>query len=68
MAVQSFDLVVIGRGPAGISGANRAGIFSKRVALVEKLHGVLSQPTAADFAAVIVTDASSNLDYECAGD
>ena len=40
MAVQAFDLVVIGGGPAGICGANTAGIFGKRVALVEKLHEV----------------------------
>ena len=37
---QPFDIVVIGGGPAGISGANAAGIFGKRVALVEKLHDV----------------------------
>jgi NAD(P) transhydrogenase len=36
MQVQSYDLVVIGGGPAGICGANTAGIFGKRVALVEK--------------------------------
>jgi len=40
MAVQAFDLVVIGGGPAGICGANTAGIFGKRVALVEKLREV----------------------------
>src|SRR5467141_2354704 len=40
MAVQAFDLVVIGGGPAGICGANTAGIFGKRVALVEKLRQV----------------------------
>jgi NAD(P) transhydrogenase len=40
MAVQAFDLVVIGAGPAGICGANTAGIFGKRVALVEKLREV----------------------------
>ncbi len=33
-------MVVIGGGPAGICGANTAGIFGKRVALVEKLHEV----------------------------
>jgi NAD(P) transhydrogenase len=32
--------VVIGGGPAGISGANTARIFGKRVALVEKFHDV----------------------------
>jgi choline dehydrogenase-like flavoprotein len=35
MQAQSYDLVVIGGGPAGISGANTASIFGKRVALVE---------------------------------
>jgi NAD(P) transhydrogenase len=35
-----FDLIVIGGGPAGICGANTAGIFGKRVALVEKLREV----------------------------
>ena len=37
---EDFDVVVIGGGPAGISGANTAGIFGKRVALVEKLGEV----------------------------
>ena len=37
---EHFDLVVIGGGPAGICGANTAGIFGKRVALVEKLHEI----------------------------
>lgn len=37
---QQFDLIVIGGGPAGISGANAAAIFGKRVALVEKLREV----------------------------
>src|SRR5438309_5651523 len=37
---KDFDLVVIGGGPAGICGANTAGIFGKRVALVEKLPEV----------------------------
>src|SRR5436190_12246532 len=36
MQPESYDLVVIGGGPAGISGANTASIFGKRVALVEK--------------------------------
>ena len=40
MQAQSYDLVVIGGGPAGICGANTAGIFGKRVALVEKLREV----------------------------
>jgi NAD(P) transhydrogenase len=39
MALQ-FDLIVIGGGPAGIAGANTAGIFGKRVALVERLREV----------------------------
>jgi NAD(P) transhydrogenase len=37
---QPFDVIVIGGGPAGICGANTAGIFGKRVALVEKLREV----------------------------
>src|SRR6267142_3196216 len=37
---KDFDLVVIGGGPAGISGANTAAIFRKRVALVEKLPDI----------------------------
>ena len=37
---QHFDLVVIGGGPAGICGANTAGLFGKSVALVEKLPEV----------------------------
>lgn len=37
---RDFDLIVIGGGPAGICGANTAGIFGKRVALVEKLGAV----------------------------
>ncbi len=37
---QPFDLIVIGGGPAGISGATTAGVFGKRVALVEKLREV----------------------------
>ena len=40
MPNHSFDLVVIGGGPAGICGANTAAIFGKRVALVEKLGKV----------------------------
>jgi NAD(P) transhydrogenase len=36
MPEHSFDLIVIGGGPAGVSGANTAAIFGKRVALVEK--------------------------------
>src|SRR5437870_9301289 len=37
---KDFALVVIGGGPAGISGANTAGIFGKSGALVEKLREV----------------------------
>src|SRR6266550_4703252 len=37
MQAQAFD---IGGGPAGICGANTAGIFGRRVALVEKLREV----------------------------
>jgi len=40
MQPESYDLVVIGGGPAGISGANTASIFGKRVALVEKLREI----------------------------
>jgi pyruvate/2-oxoglutarate dehydrogenase complex dihydrolipoamide dehydrogenase (E3) component len=36
MPNHSFDFIVIGGGPAGISGANTAAIFGKRVALVEQ--------------------------------
>jgi NAD(P) transhydrogenase len=36
MGTQPFDLVVIGGGPAGSSGAVTASLFGKRVALVEK--------------------------------
>jgi NAD(P) transhydrogenase len=34
--VEDYDLVVIGGGPAGASGALAAGLFGKRVALVER--------------------------------
>lgn len=37
---KDFDLIVIGGGPAGICGANTAGVLGKRVALVEKLREV----------------------------
>jgi NAD(P) transhydrogenase len=37
---EQFDLVILGGGPAGICGANTAGIFGKRVALVEKRREV----------------------------
>src|SRR5713226_3751872 len=40
MPNHSFDLMFLGGGPAGISGANTAAIFGKRVALVEKLGKV----------------------------
>jgi len=36
MTTEVYDLVVIGGGPAGTSGANAAGLLGKRVALVEK--------------------------------
>ena len=36
MNALEFDLVVIGGGPAGTSGANGAALFGKHVALVEK--------------------------------
>jgi pyruvate/2-oxoglutarate dehydrogenase complex dihydrolipoamide dehydrogenase (E3) component len=37
-ASESFDLVVIGGGPAGLAAALAAGIFGKRVALIERAH------------------------------
>lgn len=36
MTPESFDLVVLGSGPAGEKGAAQAAYFGKRVALVEK--------------------------------
>src|SRR5262245_45944465 len=36
MSAKEFDLVVIGGGPAGVSGANGAAFLGKRVALIEK--------------------------------
>lgn len=36
MSIASYDLVVIGSGPAGEKGAARAAYFGKKVALVEK--------------------------------
>ncbi len=36
MPAESFDLIVIGSGPAGEKGAAQAAYFGKRVALVEK--------------------------------
>jgi NAD(P) transhydrogenase len=33
--LDEFDLIVLGGGPAGISGATGAGLFGKRVALIE---------------------------------
>src|SRR5438034_8108148 len=35
-SLAKFDLVVLGGGPAGTSGATAAGLLGKRVALVEK--------------------------------
>jgi NAD(P) transhydrogenase len=40
MAQRSYDLVVIGGGPAGTVAANVAAIFGARVALVEKQHAL----------------------------
>ncbi len=40
MQTHSYDLVVIGGGPAGICGANTAAIFGRRVALVEKRRDI----------------------------
>ena len=36
MSENNFDLIVIGGGPAGVSGANGAGFLGKRVALIEQ--------------------------------
>ena len=36
MDTESYDLVVIGSGPAGEKGALTAAVFGKRVALIEK--------------------------------
>jgi NAD(P) transhydrogenase len=36
MSVETFDLIVIGSGPAGEKGAAQAAYFGKRVALIEK--------------------------------
>ncbi|RYG97977.1 MAG: FAD-dependent oxidoreductase, partial [Alphaproteobacteria bacterium] len=35
MITNSFDLIVLGGGPAGVSAAGSASLFGKRVALVE---------------------------------
>ena len=35
---KEYDLIVIGGGPAGISGATTAALFGKRVALVDRHH------------------------------
>src|SRR5262249_51786685 len=35
-AVQEFDLIVIGAGPAGCAAANTAALLGKKVALIEK--------------------------------
>lgn len=40
MGTETFDLVVIGAGPAGLSGALAAAAFRKKVALVERLRSV----------------------------
>src|SRR5262245_35043136 len=37
---ERFDLVVIGAGPAGVAGAIAAGIFGRRVALVERTREI----------------------------
>jgi len=39
-AIERFDLVVIGSGPAGEKGAVQAAYFGRRVALVEKAETV----------------------------
>jgi len=36
MVMDSFDLIVIGGGPAGLSAAAGAGLFGKRAALIER--------------------------------
>lgn len=36
METQNYDLVVLGGGPAGIAGAQTAGVFGRSVALVER--------------------------------
>jgi NAD(P) transhydrogenase len=40
MTSASYDLIVIGGGPAGSSGANAAALFGKRVALVERAAAI----------------------------
>src|SRR5258705_1272593 len=35
MDLQNFDLIILGGGPAGTSGAFAAGMFGKKVALIE---------------------------------
>src|SRR5687767_15894036 len=39
-SADSFDLVVIGSGPAGEKGAAQVAYFGKRVAVVERAHDV----------------------------
>ena len=46
-ALDQFDLVVIGAGPAGEKGATQAAYFGKRVCLIER-----APPSAADAAAL----------------
>jgi NAD(P) transhydrogenase len=36
MSSKTYDLVVIGAGPAGVSGASTAAVFGRRVALIER--------------------------------
>jgi NAD(P) transhydrogenase len=36
MSTKTYDLVVIGAGPAGVSGASTAAVFGRRVALIER--------------------------------
>ena len=40
MAIESYDLIVIGAGPAGEKGAITAASFRKRVCIIEKGHDV----------------------------
>jgi NAD(P) transhydrogenase len=40
MAIESYDLIVIGAGPAGEKGAITAASFRKKVCIIEKGHDV----------------------------
>ena len=40
MPIESYDLIVIGAGPAGEKGAITAASFRKKVCIVEKGHDV----------------------------